>query len=262
VAVVDFEVVDRTALVTINRPHVYNAIDAEVMVRLGDAWHEVRDNAEIRAAILTGTGDKAFCSGDDLATLLPLMTGAREVVDEFDRKVVAGTADIMLDPGKPVIAAVNGYAVAGGMELVQATDIRVAASHARFGLQEVKWGLFPAGGSTVRLPQQIPTAVAMELLLTGDMIDAPRASELGFVNRVVPLEKLLDEALAIAGRIAANGPLAVRAIRESVKATMGLPERDGLKLEAEFARAVFATEDAVEGPKAYVEKREPRFQGR
>jgi enoyl-CoA hydratase len=197
-----------------------------------------------------------------------LISGAKVPADEFDRRVVAeprlaDKAGLRVsDLDKPIIAAINGVAIAGGMELVQGTDLRVAAEHARFGLQEVRWGLFPMGGSTVRVPAQVPYAVAMEILLTGQLIDAGRAYELGFVNRVVPAGAVMDEALRLAETIAANGPVAVRAIKRSVKACLGLPERQAMAVEVEHGQPVFDTEDAREGPLAFLEKRTPRFQGR
>ena len=260
--VVDVDVVDAVAVITLNRPHVHNAINAEVQVRLNEAWHRVRADDAIRVAVITGTGDRAFCSGGDLQELIPLLTGARPPHDEWDHKLLEGPPAHGVDAGKPVIAAVNGFAVAGGMELLLGCDLRVAADSARFGLQEVRWGLFPAGASTVRLPRQIPPAVAMELLLTGDLISADRAYELGFVNRVVPIGQLMDAALELAGKIARNGPVAVQAIRESARACVGLPETEALRVEASHAAPVFATSDAVEGPRAFLEKRTPQFQGR
>jgi enoyl-CoA hydratase len=146
--------------------------------------------------------------------------------------------------------------------LVEGTDLRIAADHATFGLQEVKWGLFPMGGSSVRIPAQVPYAIAMEILLTGQLIDAARAYELGFVNKVVPAGQVMDEALRLAGVIAANGPVAVRAIKASVKACLGRPEREAMRTELELGRPVFATQDAREGPRAFLEKRPPEFQGR
>jgi enoyl-CoA hydratase len=265
---VDYERHGHVAVVTLNRPEARNAMSPEVIVRLADAWDEVARDDAVRVAILTGSGDRAFCSGADLARLIPLMSGARQAEDDFDRRVVddpamSDRASLRVsDLDKPVIAAINGAAIAGGMELVQGTDLRIAAEHATFGLQEVKWGLFPMGGSTVRVPAQVPYAVAMEILLTGQLLDARRAYELGFVNRVVPAERVMDEALALAGVIAANGPIAVRAIKSSVKACLGLPEREAMRVELDHGRPVFATEDAREGPRAFLEKRPPQFEGR
>ena len=166
------------------------------------------------------------------------------------------------DPGKPVIAAINGHAIAGGMELVQGTDIRVSVPNAKFGVQEVKWALFPAGGSTVKLPRQIPQAKAMELLLTGDLITAEEALALGFLNYVAEPSQLLPRAMEIAAKIAANGPIAVQAIRKSARAVWGHPEDEALRMEATYSGPVFQTEDAVEGPKAFMEKRTPVYKGR
>jgi enoyl-CoA hydratase len=166
------------------------------------------------------------------------------------------------DPVKPVVAAINGHAIAGGMELVQGTDIRVAVPEAKFGLQEVKWAIFPAGGSTVRMPRQMPYAKAMELMLTGDLISAEEALELGFLNYVVDASQLMNKAMELAEKLAANGPIAVQAIRKSVREVWGYPEDDALKMEGVFSRPVFQTEDAKEGPKAFMEKREPVYKGR
>ena len=166
------------------------------------------------------------------------------------------------DPVKPVVAAINGHAIAGGMELVQGTDIRVAVPEAKFGLQEVKWAIFPAGGSTVRMPRQMPYAKAMELMLTGDLISAEEALELGFLNYMVEASELMDKAMEIAEKLAGNGPIAVQAIRKSVREVWGYPEAEALKMEGGFSRPVFQTEDAKEGPKAFMEKREPVYKGR
>ena len=175
----------------------------------------------------------------------------------FNRSLLRGW-----DIGKPVIAAINGSAIAGGMEMVQGTDLRVASEAARLGVQEVKWAIFPAGGSTVRLPKQMTMPRAMELLLTGDLIDARTALEWGFLNRVVPPDEVLDTALELAARIARNGPIAVRAIRRSARDCVGFPEDRALAMELDFAAPVFASEDAHEGPRSFIEKRPPVFRGR
>ena len=267
-AVVDLERDGAVALITLNRPEARNSLSPEVLVRLRDAWQVVETDDELRVAIITGAGDKAFCAGADLGQLIPLTTGARKPANEYDEAVVAdptlGRKAMLRDwtPSKPVIAAINGHAIAGGCEIVQGTDIRVAAESARFGVQEVKWGLYPLGGSSVRLPRQLPEAVAMELLLTGDLLDAAACLRYGFVNHVVPQDQVLTKAREIAGKIAANGPLAVRAIKAGARAAMGLPEAEAMDVELKWGAPVFRTEDAVEGPRAFMEKRAPVFRAR
>ena len=266
-SLVEFEKRGHIAIVTLNRPDARNAINPEVAVRLADAWAQVRDDDDIRVAVITGRGS-AFCSGADLGQLIPLVSGARKPENEFDERVIKepGIASRALlrnfDTEKPVIAAINGHAIAGGMELVQGTDIRVACPEAKLGVQEVKWAIFPAGGSTVRLPAQMSYAKAMELLLTGDLITADEALQLGFLNYVVATAQVLPKALEIAEKIAANGPIAVRAIRKSARACLGLPEKDALRIEAEISGPVFRTEDAREGPAAFMQKRKPEYKGR
>ena len=245
-SVLTYEVLDHTAVITLNRPEARNALNPEVVVKLAAAWQRVRDDDQVRVVILTGTGS-TFCAGADLGQLIPLYSGARQPENEWDEQILAD-------------AAIIGHAIAGGMELVQGTDLRVSVAAAKFGVQEVKWAIFPAGGSTVRLPAQMPYAKAMELLLTGDLITAEEALALGFLNyvEVEPLAK----AHALARRIAANGPLAVKAIRRSVKACLGQPEGVALALELEISAPVFQTEDAQEGPRAFMEKRAPSYRGR
>ncbi|ODT85778.1 enoyl-CoA hydratase-related protein [Phenylobacterium sp. SCN 70-31] len=266
--VVGLERIGHVAIVTLNRPEARNALNPEMIVRLAAAWRTVRDDPDIRAAVVTGVGDKAFCSGADLGRLIPLISGSREPEDDWDRQVVEdreilGTALLRtFDAVKPVIAAINGHAIAGGMELAQGTDLRVASDSAKLGVQEVKWAIFPGGGSTVRLPRQLPYARAMELLLTGDLISADEALTWGFLNRVVPPGDVLEAALELAQRIAANGPIAVQAIRRSARACLGRPEEEAMSLEAKFSAPVFRSEDAREGPRAFMEKRPPVFYGR
>ncbi len=264
-AVVDYAVNGHIATVTLNRPEARNAVNPEVAVRLADAWRAVRDDDTVRVAILTGTGS-VFCAGADLGQLIPLISGARKAENEWDEKALADKEIFecaflrSFDAVKPVIAAINGHAIAGGMEMVQGTDIRVSAPAAKFGVQEVKWAIFPAGGSTVRLPHQLPHAKAMELLLTGDLITADEALGYGFLNYVD--DDPLARANAIAEKIAANGPIAVQAIRKSARACLGVPELEALRLETEISAPVFKTEDAQEGPRAFMEKREPVYKGR
>ena len=266
-AAIEFEYSDHIATVTINRPEARNAMNPEVFVRLYDAFHEIESNNDIRVAIITGAGDKAFCAGADLGRLIPLMNGVRQPEDEWDNRWVnevnkQGTYLMGRDTVKPVIAAINGHAIAGGMELVQGTDIRISVPEAKLGMQEVKWALFPAGGSTVRLPRQIPYAKAMELLLTGDLITAEEALKCGFLNYVVEPAELMNKAMQIAEKLAANGPMAVQAIRKSAREVWGRPEEEALKLESTYSAPVFQTEDAIEGPKAFMEKRVPVYKGR
>lgn len=268
VDVVTLEREGYVAIVTLCRPEARNALNPQMLVQLAKAWRSVRDDPQIRAAVVTGQGDKAFCSGADLGRLIPLMNGGRAPEDDWDRQVVEdrdilGTALLRtFDAVKPVIAAINGHAIAGGMELAQGTDLRIAADSAKLGVQEVKWAIFPGGGSTVRLPRQLPYAHAMELLLTGDLISAEQALGWGFLNRVTPQADVLPAALELAQRIAENGPIAVQAIRRSARACLGRPEEEAMPMESKFAAPVFRTEDAREGPRAFMEKRKPVFHGR
>lgn len=266
-AAVEFEQQGNVAIVRLNRPEARNAVSPEVAVRLARAWEDIKNDDGIRVAILTGEGEKAFSAGADLAKLIPLFSGGREPEDEWDREVIADNSLVGrallrdFDTVKPVIAAINGHAIAGGMELVQGTDIRVSVPEARFGVQEVKWAIFPAGGSTVRMPRQLPHAKAMELLLTGDLVSADEALQMGFLNYVVPKEQLLEKAFEIAEKIARNGPLAVTAIRKSARACIGLTEEEGMALESQISGPIFRTEDAKEGPRAFLEKRQPVYKG-
>ncbi|HEY1851453.1 MAG TPA: enoyl-CoA hydratase-related protein [Candidatus Binataceae bacterium] len=263
-----FEVRKHIAYMTLNRPQVHNSINPELMVQLAEAWERVNADDDIRIAIVTGAGEKAFCAGADLGRLIPLTTGARPAEDEWDEKILAkkhyaGAALLRgYDVYKPVIAAVNGFCIAGGMELMLATDMRVAAEHSSFGLQEVKWALIPAGGSLPRLPRQMPFCEAMEILLTGNRIDAEKAWRLGLINYVVPAAQVMAKAEELATTIVANGPLAVRKIKEAVLRCSGRPLDEGFKIENEIAREVFSSEDAREGPRAFMEKRKPTYTGR
>ncbi len=253
-----FERHGATAVVTMNRPEAKNALSLPMLVGMVDAWQEIDDNDEIRSAILTGAGG-TFCSGMDLKSM------AGPHADEYAQRQAADPDlhwKALLrhhQPKKPLIAAVEGHAVAGGTEILQATDIRVAGQGATFGVFEARRGLFPLGGSTVRLRRQIPFAVAMDILLTARAVSAQEAKEIGLVSRVVPDGEALDEALKVAETINANGPLAVEAIKRSVRATEGLSEEEGLKVELEIGWPIFATEDAAEGQRAFAEKRPAEF---
>jgi enoyl-CoA hydratase len=244
-------------IVTMNRPQARNALSAPMMAILREAWDRVDEDREIRACVLTGAGG-AFCAGADLKAMTGNHPGERSG---------SGRDFSVIEPllkgrrlTKPLIAAVEGPAIAGGTEILQATDIRVAGQSARFGVSEARWGLFPLGGSAVRLPRQIPYTLAAEIMLTGRHLTAAEAKEIGLIGRVVPDGEALPTALAIADQIAANGPLAVQAILRTIRETEGMHENDAFKIEARIGMAVFASEDAKEGPRAFTEKRAPTFQ--
>lgn len=256
-----FERHGKTAVVTMDRPSAKNAFSLPMLVGMADAWVEIDRDDDIRCAVLTGAGG-TFCAGMDLKAM-----GGPEaeryqnrMADDPDLHWKALLRHYSLK--KPLIAAVEGWAVAGGTEILQATDIRVAGTGAKFGVFEARRGLFPLGGSTVRLRRQIPYTVAMDLLLTGREVSADEALRIGLIGRVVPDGTALDHALEIAGVICANGPLAVEAIKRSVRETEGMPEGEGLARELEIGWPVFATEDAEEGPRAFAEKRPPVFHRR
>ena len=262
-----FEKKDGVAVITFNRPAKKNAFTPEMVVRLAEGWIEFRDDDSLRVAVLTGNGD-TFSAGADLGRMIPLLTKARPPDDEWDQKLLADPtlfqAAILrrFELWKPIIAAVNGAALAGGCEMLQATDLRLAAPEASFGLPEPKRGIVPGGGSLVRLARQIPYVHAMQILLTGDAMPAERALEVGFVNEIVPREKLLDRAFELAARIAENGPLAVRKIKEAVIRSQGRPLEDAFPIEDECSREVMRSSDAREGPRAFMEKRKANFTGR
>lgn len=263
-----YEKRDGIAVVTLNRPEFRNAINAEMLCRLADAWQDVNDDPAVRVAILTGAGERAFCAGADLDRLIGLMQRVRKPENEYDERVLDDVSMVLkamlrnYSPQKPIIAAVRGYCVAGGLEILQATDIRIAGDDAEFGLSEVKRGLFPAAGSTVRLARQIPFTQAMYILLTGERISAAEALRVGLVTRLVPAAEVMNEARRIAAVIAENGPLAVQAIKRSVLACLGLPIEQALEKEMEIGIPVSLSEDAREGARAFKEKRKPVFKGK
>lgn len=255
-------------VLTLNRPAARNAISPEMACRLADAFERFSADHDLRVLVLTGAGTRAFCAGGDLALTLPLLTGARQPETEWDHRLVADRAIMdrsalrKVEMDKPIISAINGACLAGGMETMIATDIRIAAEEAIFGLPEAKRGLIPFAGSLVRLPRQVPHAMAMEMLLTGDFIDANRALAIGLINRVVPQEELLPTALRMAQTIAANGPVAIREIKRTVRRAFGAGLEDGFRFEDEAYEVVMQSEDAREGPRAFMEKRTARFVGR
>lgn len=247
---------EHVLVVTMNRPAARNALSAEMLKIMREAWDRVDEDPTVRCCVLTGAGG-AFCAGADLKA----MTANHPGDSSFDAAVI----EPLLKGRrltKPLIAAVEGPAIAGGTEILQATDIRVAGESARFGVSEPRWGLYPLGGSAVRLPRQIPYTVAADLLLTGRHIRAEEALRIGLIGHVVPDGQALSKAMEIGHAIAANGPLAVQAILRTIRETEGMHENEAFTHDAEIGLKVFASDDAKEGPKAFAEKRPPRFQGK
>jgi enoyl-CoA hydratase/carnithine racemase len=242
-------------ILRINRPEARNALNAEVIAGIGFGVREADADDTVRATVITGTGDRAFCAGMDLRGFAEGNRGG-----DPDGGAAYG-AFIRNGAAKPVVGAANATAVAGGFELLLACDMVVASDQARFGLPEVKRALFPAGGG-VQLGRRIPIAVALELGLTGDTIDAERAFALGLVNRVVPPERVLDEAVALAELVAANGPLAVRVTKELMKLALDTSREEAFRRQDEVQASVFGSEDAQEGARAFIEKRAPEWRGR
>jgi enoyl-CoA hydratase len=252
-------------VLTLNRPKRKNAMTLTMFSILADAWQEVTDDPDIRAVVLTGA-EGNFSSGMDL----------RAMAGDADDAGAIDTSQRLKDdpdfiyrgllktyrPNKPVIAAVEGVAIAGGTEILLGTDIRVAAESARFGVSEVRWSLYPMGGSAVRLGRQIPYTEAADILLTGKHITAAEAKSLGLVGHVVPDGQALAKAMEIAEVIAGNGPLAVEAVLKTLRETIGMTEPEAFAYEKSYGQAVFNSEDAKEGPRAFAEKRKPNFQRR
>ena len=255
---VDLTVEDGIATITLNRPERLNALDAEHYRALSEAWITVRDDPAIRVAIVTGAGERSFTTGADLKSFVPAAPSLAELMLTQDGQLLNRGLEVW----KPVIAAVNGYCLGGGMTLLLATDIRIAAEHATFNVAEVKRGVFPANGGTQRMIRQLPHAIAMAMLLTGDAVDAATAERWGLVNAVVPMSALMETARAYATRIAANAPLAVQAAKELAIRSRDVDLATGLRLEQLMLRHLQGTEDVQEGARAFAEKRPPRFQGR
>ncbi len=249
--------------VTLNRPEKRNAVNTEVMCRLYDAWVQLDEDDDLRVAILTGRGN-TFCAGMDLSEIGKLGGPPENEWQERVKKEpqrIYGAWLKTYRPTKPVILAAEGFARAGGTEILQGTDIRVAGEGALFGVTEVQRGLFPMAGSAVRLRRQIGYAVAAEMLLAGEDLPASRAYELGLINHVVPDGQALTKAREIADRIAANGPLAVKAILATLRSTEVMPEEEAFAIEQKHGMKVMGSKDAAEGPRAFLEKRDPVFTG-
>ncbi|MDT5265933.1 MAG: enoyl-CoA hydratase [Mycobacterium sp.] len=247
-----------TLVVTLNRPESRNALSTEMLSIMVDAWDRVDEDPEIRTCILTGAGGY-FCAGMDLKAATAKPPGDSFKDGSYDPSRIDG-----LLKGrrltKPLIAAVEGPAIAGGTEILQGTDIRIAGESAKFGISEAKWSLYPMGGSAVRLVRQIPYTIACDLLLTGRHIKAAEALAIGLIGYVVPDGTALDKALEIAEVINGNGPLAVQAILKAIHETEGLHENDAFKIDTQIGIKVFLSDDAKEGPMAFKEKRAPNFQ--
>lgn len=254
-----FDTKDHLAYVTINRPERRNAVDPATSAELKDAFEAFKADDNLWAAVLTGAGEDAFCAGADLVAMAQSLSGG------------GGDAGVMNAPfggitrgfecWKPIIAAIHGYCLAGGLEIALSCDIRIAADNSQFGLPEPKRAIIPGATGTQRLPRAVPRAFAMELLLTGDRYDAETALRFGLVSRVVPRADLKDTVDKVAASILENGPLAVRAIKESAVRGMEMKFEDGLALEAQLAGKIFRTKDALEGPTAFSQKRKPSYKG-
>lgn len=254
-----FEVRDGIAIMTLNRPDAMNSIDPETRAELKQAWRRIAQDNSIRCVILTGAGEKAFCTGSDLKKTMPPKESFAQLTfgtDESDHLLAGMSTDT------PIICAINGYAMGGGLELALACDIRVASDNAQLALSEVRIGSIPGAGGTQRLPRLIGQSDAMLMLLTGDRVDAREAMRLGIVSRVVPAADLLACAMEIAQRIAQNAPLSVRSIKRLVKDGLEVPLDKALQLERYAFGLLRDTEDRIEGRRAFQEKRPPVYNGR
>ncbi len=258
---VHFAVDGHVAWITLDRPEALNAIDPESHVALVAAWERFRDEDDLRVAVLTGAGTKAFCAGVDLKRMGEFYQSvpAEQRVELWNRTPGIGGITRNLEVGKPVIAAVNGLCLGGGLELALACDIRLASANATFGLPEVRWAIIPGQGGTQRLPRAVSPAVALEMILTGQPIDARRAVAIGLVNRVYPLSRLRNEARTMAGAIVAQPPRAVQTALAAVRRGLALPLAEGLRLEQELADPLRDSPDNREARAAFREKRPPRW---
>ncbi len=251
----------RIVTITINRPERMNAIDALTSFELKKAFTEFNEDDDLWVAILTGAGDRAFSAGNDLVAMSELMAGKITLDPEVARAPFGGITR-GFECWKPIIAAINGYCLAGGLEIAATCDIRVAAEHAQFGVPEVTRAIIPGASGTQRLPRMLPKGIALELLITGGRFDAEWALRYGLVNYVVPADQVMPKAREIAEAICENGPLAVRAVKESALRGLDMTFEEGLKQENGFSSKVMKSEDAREGPLAFAQKRKPEYKGR
>jgi enoyl-CoA hydratase/carnithine racemase len=257
---VHYTVAERIATITLDRPEALNSIDRAMNTELAATWQRFAADDEAWVGILTGAGERAFCAGADLKDLIPDATEQARAgaLTEFN----FGGNTRGFTTWKPTIAAINGFALAGGLEIALACDFRLAAPHARFGLTETRWAIMPGGGGTQRLGRVVGMAKALELILTAAQVDAEEALRIGLVNRIVPAADLAAEAQAFARTLLQNGPLALRAAKQAVVEGAALPLDEGLALELALFGGLLVTEDAVEGPRAFAEKRPPRYNAR
>jgi enoyl-CoA hydratase/carnithine racemase len=257
-----FEKREKIAIITINRPEAMNSIDPETSEELSRAWMDFRDDPQLWVAIFTGVGDRAFSAGADLKKMIPFLARLSPIERREWEEKYPGLGGITrgLNIWKPIIAAINGFCLAGGLEMALACDLRVAADHSTFGFMEVSRGIIPGAGGTQRLPRTIPLGRAMEMILTAERINAEEALRLGLVNRIVPLSQLMDTAMEMAAAILKNAPLAVRAAKEAILRGLDIGLEEGLRLESVLQSYLLTTADAVEGPRAFAEKRPARFQ--
>jgi enoyl-CoA hydratase/carnithine racemase len=246
------------AYVTVNRPTVLNALNTPTWTDLETAFADAKADASVHGVILTGAGDKAFIAGADISELADVDAYGAEESSRFGQ----GVLDLVEDLGKPVIAAINGFALGGGCETAMACTIRIAAQHAKFGQPEVKLGLLPGGGGTQRLPRLVGKGRALQLILTGETISAQEAYRIGLVNEVVPAAGLIERAETILKQIMANAPIAVKFSLEAANKRLETSQGEGLALEASYFGICAATEDKKEGTSAFLEKRAPKFHGR
>ncbi|MFQ5987279.1 MAG: enoyl-CoA hydratase-related protein [Dehalococcoidia bacterium] len=261
-SVVLYEKKGHIAYITLNRPEVMNAINTEAARGLAEAWENVRDDPEVWTAIVTGAGDRAFSAGADLKEVAAMRMQAEQGGEPVELSILRFVPMRKAEVYKPFIAAINGVATGGGLELALICDIRIAADSARLGLREVVQSLMPGWGGTQRLPRLIPFGMALEILMTGDFVSAEEAYRIGLVNKVVPFDELMPAAEALATRINENGPLAVRAAKEAAYRGMRMPLDEGLQLERLLLQSLIMSEDAKEGPIAFAQKRKPEYKGR